>query len=59
MNMANKKCPIKAMGNKPCTDDCALATPIGCSIKIIADQLIIMAVAKTKAVAKKEKKDAH
>lgn len=57
--MANKKCPIKAMGNKPCTDDCALATPIGCSFRIIADQLILMAVAKTKAAAKKGKPDVH
>lgn len=46
--MTNKKCPVKATGNKPCTDDCAWYTPFGCVVRVLADQLILAAATKSR-----------
>lgn len=57
--MEEKICPVKGVGQKPCAKNCAWWTPIGCVVKVLADQLILMSVAKTKSMVKKGKPDVH
>lgn len=57
--MEKKICPIKGVGQKPCVENCAWYTPFGCSVKVLADQIILDSAAKTKAAGKKGKADVH
>jgi hypothetical protein len=55
--MKEKMCPVKGVGQKPCAKNCAWYTSIGCVIKVLADQLILMAVTETRAKQQTGMKD--
>ena len=52
--MEEKICPVKGVGQKPCAKNCAWYTPFGCSVKVLADQVILDSAAKTGTPANKK-----